>query len=206
MRFYFIRHGETEFNQNHIIQGRDVDSPLTQNGIQGAIRLGQTLAPLAFDKAYMSPQQRAMDTMNYILAENNHPTPTPLQDDRLRELYFGRFEGQPIAKFQENGLFDDYKNHPDTFDASTTKGETYYDLRDRGMAAMENIMAQCDNDDNIIIVAHSIFLTTLTRSLLGVPMKDIRKDGVLRNTSVTVIDIDKETKETSCLTFDYVPE
>ena len=206
MRFYFIRHGETEFNKNQMIQGREVDSPLTKKGIAGAKRLGKTLANITFDTAYVSPQQRAVDTMHHVLEENKHKTPTPIKDDRLRELYFGRFEGQPIKAFQEHGYFDAYKNHPDTFDASSTGGETYYDLQKRGLEAMKEIVNNNDNDSEIIIVAHSIFLTVLTRTLLGVPMKDIRRDGVLRNTSVTVIDIDKNTKQTNLIAFDYVPE
>lgn len=204
MRFYFVRHGQTEFNKQGIIQGREVDSPLTAAGIQGAKKLGALLADVPFTKAYVSPQQRARDTAHYILEENHYPIPPIYTDDRLRELYFGRFEGKPIASFEEHGYFDEYKNHPDTFDASTTGGETYYDLQKRGLAAFNDIVANSQQNDDILIVAHSIFLTVLTRTLLGIPMKDIRKEGILRNTSVTVIDVD-ENKKPHLITFDYVP-
>lgn len=205
MRFYFIRHGQTEFNQHRIIQGREVDSPLTEQGIIGAKKLGIALSDIQFQHVFASSQKRAMDTAKYVLEENHHAVPNIQPDPRLRELYFGKFEGKPIDDFAKNGYFDDYKNHPDTFDASTTNGETYYDVRDRGFAAMKDIMAQCRDNDNVMVVAHSIFLTTLTRSLLGVPMKDIRKEGVLRNTSVTVIDID-QSGHCHLVAFDYVPE
>ena len=64
--FYFVRHGETLFNRKGRIQGV-CDSPLTGNGIKQAEKAGEALKEIYFDRAYVSPSERAMDTAELIL-------------------------------------------------------------------------------------------------------------------------------------------
>ena len=56
--FYLIRHGETEYNVQGIMQGW-TDSPLTQNGVEPAKQLGIGLADISFVAAYTSDSGRA---------------------------------------------------------------------------------------------------------------------------------------------------
>lgn len=205
MRIYFVRHGQTEFNKAKIIQGREVDSPLTQEGQAGARHLGKTLSSVAFTKAYVSPLYRAVHTANLVLSENNYPRPAIHLTPNFRELYFGKYEGQPIESFAKGGQYEAFKTHPDTFDAKCTGGETYYDLRERGQMTLQHILETSNQEDTILIVAHAVFLTTLIKSILNVPMKDIRKEGLLHNTSVSIIDFDQHLQP-HLVTYDWIPE
>ena len=92
MKFYFIRHGQTEYNLEKRIQGYSVDSPLTSKGIADAKKVGNVLRDVAFDAVYVSSQERAVDTCRYILKENKHV--------RFRVFLRGREVSEPQVGFE----------------------------------------------------------------------------------------------------------
>ena len=47
LTFYFIRHGRTIWNEQGLMQGSG-DSPLTEEGIQSAVKTGQALQNVDF--------------------------------------------------------------------------------------------------------------------------------------------------------------
>lgn len=51
-RLYLVRHGETENNRLHLVQGARVDSSLNETGEKQAKRLGRALSTLHGDKNY----------------------------------------------------------------------------------------------------------------------------------------------------------
>lgn len=86
---YLMRHGQTQFNQLHKIQGA-CDSPLTKKGIADAKKVGQLFQRegIEFDHAYSSTQERACDTLEQI-------TKQPYQRLKgLKEWNFGVFGGE----------------------------------------------------------------------------------------------------------------
>lgn len=96
LEIYLVRHGQTEFNSQHYLQGW-ADSPLTQQGKNSAINLGNYLASqnIYFDAAFCSTSLRTQTTISLILHHLGqiNLSYTPLAD--LREYHFGTFEGQP---------------------------------------------------------------------------------------------------------------
>ena len=67
---YLMRHGETQFNAQHRIQGW-CDSPLTERGIEQARAMGAKLRDrgVRVDHAYCSTAERAADTLELVLTE-----------------------------------------------------------------------------------------------------------------------------------------
>lgn len=67
---YIIRHGQTELNNAHILQGRS-DCPLNENGIVQAREAGQWLMEqgIVFSYVYSSPLKRAIRTAELIAPE-----------------------------------------------------------------------------------------------------------------------------------------
>uniref|UniRef100_UPI003A4DE767 histidine phosphatase family protein n=1 Tax=[Eubacterium] hominis TaxID=2764325 RepID=UPI003A4DE767 len=92
LTFYIVRHGETLFNQKHLMQGW-CDSPLTTQGIQMASDLGIRLKDIPFEAAYSSTSERAMDSAELIMKENNTPIPITIRKE-LKEIHFGIMEGE----------------------------------------------------------------------------------------------------------------
>lgn len=86
---YIARHGETEWNILHKIQGH-TDSPLTKNGIKQAKNLAKELREVEFDSIYSSDLLRAKKTAQYVALERQILVETT---EALRERNFGKHEG-----------------------------------------------------------------------------------------------------------------
>ena len=190
MHLFFVRHGQTEYNLKNIVQGATCDSPLTQTGIQQAKNAGEKLKDVSFHTAYVSPLGRAKETLKWIEKENKAGIPQIIPDDRLREIHFGKYDGQPIQRLQDDEILSLYRNYPDHFDKTLTGGEDYYDLENRGKDFIYEITKKEPEEANILIVSHAVFLTTLLKRLMHCPMPEIRKEGLLGNASISVLEWD----------------
>ena len=89
---FIVRHGETEKNKSHVLQGRS-DLPLNETGILQAeeVKRRFTEAGIQFDKVYASPLTRALETAK-IIAENVFT----VVDERLIEMDYGPYEGSDL--------------------------------------------------------------------------------------------------------------
>lgn len=88
--FYIVRHGETVWNTEGIIQGH-TDSPLTKIGEQQAKNIGEKFKDLHFDEVYSSDLLRAKRTTEIMLLERKLAIKTT---ELLRERNFGQHEGK----------------------------------------------------------------------------------------------------------------
>ena len=86
---YIIRHGKTDWNTRHKLQGR-TDVPLNAEGRQMAEAAREAYRDVHFDICYSSPLIRARETAEILLRGRNIPI---LTDDRLAEMSFGDYEG-----------------------------------------------------------------------------------------------------------------
>jgi broad specificity phosphatase PhoE len=69
--FYFIRHGETEWNRRNIIMGSK-DIPLNELGLQQAHEASRVLENESFDVIVSSPKIRAQQTLKSSLTDKNY--------------------------------------------------------------------------------------------------------------------------------------
>ena len=88
---YLMRHGQTFFNQEGLVQGA-CDSPLTELGQDQARQAGAYLKGrgIRFGQLYSSTQERASDTLELISRRTDY---TRLKG--IKEWNFGLFEAQP---------------------------------------------------------------------------------------------------------------
>ena len=93
-KLYLMRHGQTLFNVLKRKQGW-CDSPLTDLGIEQARGAGRWFAEhgVAFDHAYSSTSERAVDTLEFVLAESGQDELAYERVKGLKEWNFGSFEG-----------------------------------------------------------------------------------------------------------------
>ena len=84
-RVIIVRHGQSSYNAQKIIQGRCDESILTENGVADAKIVGQTLSNVKIDAFYCSPLQRAKQTAETIHAYLNNP-PVLQPTDKLMEI------------------------------------------------------------------------------------------------------------------------
>jgi broad specificity phosphatase PhoE len=94
---YLIRHGETEWNKNHIVMGQK-DSPLTIEGIEQAQATANQFKDIHFDSIFSSDSLRAQKTAEIIKLERQLAIET---SKLLRERSYGHFEGKPVQEYKE---------------------------------------------------------------------------------------------------------
>jgi broad specificity phosphatase PhoE len=98
--FYFVRHGETEWNAERRLQGQ-LDVPLNDTGRRQSAQCADILRALIAarrrtpgDFTFLSsPLSRARETMEILRTGLGLPCAGYATDDRLRELSFGHWEG-----------------------------------------------------------------------------------------------------------------
>lgn len=88
---YLMRHGQTFFNQEGLVQGV-CDSPLTELGQDQARQAGAYLKErgIRFGPLYSSTQERASDTLELVSGRTDY---TRLKG--IKEWNFGLFEARP---------------------------------------------------------------------------------------------------------------
>lgn len=92
--FYLTRHGQTEWNEKKILQGQ-LDSALTELGINQAKDLAQKLRNIEFDLVFSSDLLRAKRTAEIVTLERNLEIKT---SKLLRERHFGHLQGSRESK------------------------------------------------------------------------------------------------------------
>jgi broad specificity phosphatase PhoE len=122
----FVRHGETDWNSQGLIQG-SVDTELNERGHAQSKAVAELFA---FRKSewrdfqiITSPQRRAFQTAEYILSALDK-TSAGLEP-RVRELGFGIWEGKPFWELKASPV---YPAHPEErYFWRPVGGESYED-------------------------------------------------------------------------------
>ncbi|HLY88941.1 MAG TPA: histidine phosphatase family protein, partial [Acetobacteraceae bacterium] len=127
--FWFLRHGETDWNAQGISQG-NVDIPLNATGVAQARTAAQKLKGRGIATIVASPLSRAKVTAEFVGELLGLPVAI---DADLREVGFGVQEGQPMSNW-----FADWISG-----AFTPEGaETFAALRARAVAAANRATVQ----------------------------------------------------------------
>lgn len=162
--FFFVRHGETDFNLNGIVQGRGVDTPLNGTGEAQANALARRFLESTIDAIYSSPLRRAWQTAQCVSQARGGP-PVHTNPD-LEEMSWGIFEGQATSPTLI-AAFDELKGkwHQGDYDFRIRGGESLRQVQSRGLSAVEAMLQQHPGQ-RVLVVAHGRFLRILLATLL----------------------------------------
>lgn len=193
MTFYFVRHGETEWNVKKKIQGK-TDIPLNENGVQQARALAERLVgeQLPAARVYTSPQLRAAATAE-ILAEALGVECISLPG--LREMDMGEWEG-----FGWDVIVERYGETYYHWDAhrrytNTPGGESYNEVLGRTLGALGEILAK--EKEDVLVVSHSAILMALRCYLAKLPFEEMVTHFKTKNTGIVAIPAE-EIREAIC--------
>ncbi|MCK8627207.1 histidine phosphatase family protein [Fructobacillus cardui] len=186
--FYFVRHGQTEWNLERRFQGAQGDSPLLPGSYEDMKKVAGFLKDKHIDRVYASPLPRAKVTAERIQADLPNEPRLSLHSN-IVEVGLGEWEGQAMADVKKNypEAYDVYKNHLERFEGQGFNGEGYTKAVARFQKMIQEIVANYP-DDAVLVVAHGLILTFGMTSLLGILRDQIRSLGGLSNTSTTIIE------------------
>lgn len=201
MRVYLIRHGKTMFNTIGRAQGWS-DTPLTREGEEGIIDLGQALAQgsVKFDRAYSSDSGRTIQTMGHILRESKNEGIPYQMDPRIREWCFGSFDGGYDGElfdgvlpriFAENLKETENPSYEEIAAAiyqADTAGwaETWTEIRDRILKGFYGLAQESQEAGakEIVVVSHGMTIGTFLKLI----DPDHKRPQLLDNGSVTLLE------------------
>ena len=195
-----MRHGQSSFNVEHRIQGRDDLSTLTATGQSQARTTGAALRDLTFTAAYTSPLRRAADTAQLLLAEQGQDL-VATGDALLLEIDLGPWSGLLRQELHERHTDQErqWRQAPERLQLQRADGQTYLPLQELMAQAQQfrqqllerhgaAIADEQGPPQTVLVVAHNAILRCLLLALLGLPLSGFRRLRV-DNCSLSVLNL-----------------
>lgn len=152
--FYFIRHGETDWNKQGIIMGQ-LDIPLNDVGIAQALEVQKYFKKIPIKCIYTSPLKRAYQTAQLLNANFSVPLITV---DSLKERHWG--DGQGLAHEKA------FLTKTSTDIPFPVEAESWEQFRDRVLEGFHFILETCP--ETPVVVGHGGVFVALV-DYLGFP-------------------------------------
>lgn len=164
---YIIRHGETEFNQLGIVQGKGINSSLNETGKMQGLKFYNAYKNTGFEKIYVSTLKRTLETVSDF-QELNIPTE---KNPALDEISWGIHEGK------SNGETFKYFYHTlhlwkqGQVNIKIEGGESPLEVQERQLIFIDELKASPEN--KILICSHGRAMRILLCSMLNKPLQDM---------------------------------
>lgn len=193
-KFYFIRHGKTQWNLESRYQGANGDSPLLPQSYEEIKLLAKSLKKVAIAHIFSSPLPRAKTTAEKLKVALDRDIPLTI-DPRLAEFNLGKMEGMKFADVAAKwpDVLDAFRHHPDRYDPQVVDSESFPSVIQRLGDAVRDYAQQYPHG-NVVVVSHGAALNAAINGLLGAPLAHLKDRGGLSNTSTTILQTDDGQK------------
>jgi len=168
-KIYVIRHGQTDFNLQSIVQGSGVDSSLNERGQAQARAFFDHYKTVPFDKVYTSSLKRTRETVQGFL---DLGIPSEALSG-LNEISWGTKEGFKITPDEDQ--YYHYMLRQWQLGNTTLKiegGESPDDVVKRMQPAIDHIMAKTE-EQTVLVCMHGRAIRILLCLLLNYPLKSM---------------------------------
>lgn len=182
MKIWITRHGQTDYNKKHLMQGR-TDAPLNETGIHQAKEARAKIGDMHFDAVYASPLQRAKKTASII---GDVPEDQIIIDQRLTEVDFGRYEMHRYECLGPKMTF--YWLLPEFLPSPATV-EPLSSMIARSSSFLQDLEKK--DYDNVLVVCHGGIMRTLCGYLKHSP-KGIMWRPKPHNCEIRVFDTERK--------------
>ncbi len=188
-RIILVRHGSTDWVDNHIMHGV-TDIPLNEKGLNQARKAANTLRSAHPKAVYTSPLTRCRQTAELIARDHSLE---PIDNQGLKEMDFGWLEGHQILHFQIQD-----SNHINKFlyrlwrqFIQILSGESEKSFKQRVLSTWKQILDE-NPDGTIIIVAHILVFKTILQYYFGEPNPGERRRYFIAPTGISEIQVDDQ--------------
>ena len=176
MKAILVRHGETDYNAQRILQGYS-PVPLSTRGRQQAALVAERLPSLQPRILYSSDIQRAQETAEII----SHKLALPIQPcTGLREWHVGTWQHKSADEFETH--LEAIGGHVVTY--VPEGGESQLQTQERMVAQMQSLAAQ-HAGETVLCVSHGKAIDLFTRHVLGLDVMRTPAYSII-NTSVNI--------------------
>lgn len=164
-KFYFLRHGQTQWNVDKIVQGQ-FDSPLNDVGRAQAAAAAEVLQAEPIARIISSPLSRCRHTAEAVAAKNGLEI---TYDDGLMECHLGDHQCHPYGDWAPDYWAGKYQ---------PPNGESFQEFSARVWGAMQRAISL---GPNTLIVAHGgLWLAAQEFITLSPPMRVMQNATPMR--------------------------
>lgn len=170
MKLYLVRHGETQRNREHLVQGQSSHN-LTELGVRQALAAAKALGNEGITAIFASPLVRAVETARLIGGELGlHMELAP----GLEEMDTGELDGLTPAEMRSR--YPEFMSRwsRDAGSAQLPGGESLSIVQERAWRALEAIAKQ-HGDGTVVAVSHNFTICTLVCKTLDIPLSSFRR-------------------------------
>jgi probable phosphoglycerate mutase len=185
MRFFIVRHGETDWNVEGRFQGQQ-DTELSERGLAQGDRVAAFLAPHKFEAVVSSPLKRALVTGEKIAAACGVGTVEIFPE--FSEIHHGEWEGLLSTEVASRwpDLLAAWHASPHTVVMPGEGGESLRDVQTRAVAAAEKIALKYSGD--VCLTAHDAVIKVLLCHFLATPLSSFWHFQIA-NCGLTVVEL-----------------
>ncbi|MGH7905892.1 MAG: histidine phosphatase family protein [Candidatus Binataceae bacterium] len=177
-----MRHGETAWNREGRVMGRN-PVELSPSGRAQVAAAAHWLGDAGIGLIATSPLVRARQSAGIAAALLGNPP--IIEDERLSEILYGRWEGMSFNALLEDELYRKYKDNPDTM--ATPGGETIAAAQMRGVAAVNELMA-ANRGARVLFVSHGDIIRTVICHFMRLELAHFRRLRI-DNASLSTIEV-----------------
>jgi broad specificity phosphatase PhoE len=168
---YLIRHGETDYNRNGIVQGSGINAELNEMGRAQANAFYDAYGHIPFDKIYCSELIRTEQSVDKFIKSG-----IPFERFAgLNEISWGIYEGMAHTSGQDNAylsILRSWKNGE--IDRAIEGGESPLQVRRRQQPVLETILSK-SHERNVLIATHGRAMRILLSTLFDEPLAEMDK-------------------------------
>jgi len=221
-----LRHGESVWNKLNLFTGW-VDVPLSEKGIEEALKAGELLKDYKFDIVFTSELVRAIQTAMLVMSKNQSSgVPVIIHSSgkmkewgviygehgknyipvikawQLNERYYGKLQGFNKDKAREIYGKRQVLLWRRSYNIAPPEGESLKDTAQRTIPYFkEKIIAELEKGKNVLVSAHGNSLRSIVMYL-----DDLSEEEVLKLNIPTGVPLIYEYKEGNLIRIGYLTE
>ena len=171
MKFFLVRHGETEWNRLGRFQGHE-DIKLNDRGLSQAKETAKAAAEWGHSAIYASPLTRTVQVAEEMVKVTLVPVS---KQPGLKELNLGDLEGVTGEEMRQGWpeVFSAWRSAPEK--VSMPNGESLSQLRRRAWQAILDIEEKHSEDESVVVISHNFAIRSIVGELLGVPLENFHR-------------------------------
>ncbi len=162
-KIYLIRHGQTDYNLQGIVQGSGVDASLNDKGRAQALAFYEQYQSIPFDRVYVSRLKRSKESVSSFI-DNGLPYE---EHEALNEISWGNREGQRITPEEDAYYHHVLKRWQDGETSIPIEGGESPDEVVARQRPFLNLLKSREDDKTILVCMHGRAMRILLCQLLN---------------------------------------
>ena len=168
-KIYLVRHGQTDYNLQGIVQGSGVDASINATGRAQSRAFYEAYRDIPFERIYTSKLKRSQESVE-LFAQLGIPTESHLG---LNEISWGTKEGQKITPEEDvyyHWMLMEWQEGKT--DVPIEKGESPDEVAWRQRPFLELLRSR-SSEKNVLICMHGRAMRILLCQLLNYPIRSM---------------------------------